>query len=303
MKDFYIDKYHPSSKGPFIFAHRLKEDLERIGLKFNPDSQNRLSIITGNYKEDANNILRLDGLYLDSGNSRGKSKKLNKKIFRCYKKFDHIVFQSEFSKKCYEAFTGTKKENSIIYNGVPEYFFKECEPIDKPYGFDKVVIASSKWRRHKRIEEAIQAFKSPKLKNIALVILGGYKNIDEPNIFSLPKIDPSKLPSYLQMADAMIHLSWLDWCPNSVVEGLASRLPVLCSHNGGTRELVRNDGVIINLEEDYEIGTEVTLYRPPKVDINIIIDGILELIEMPKINTREDLKISNTSLLYSKLFK
>ena len=303
MKDFYIDKYHPSKKGPFIFSHRLKEGLEAMGLGFNQKSQNRLSIITGSYLEGANNMLRLDGLYLDSGNTMGKSSKLNRPIFNCYRKFDHIVFQSEYAKNVYEAFTEEKQPNTIIYNGAPDIFFKECEPVDKPEGFEKVIIASSKWRRHKRIEEAISAFKDERLKDVALVIMGGYKNIDQKNIFCLPKVHPEELPKYYQMADGQIHLCWLACCPNTVVECLASRLPVLCSHNGGTKELVKDDGIIIKLEEDYEYGTMVPLYRPPKVDINIIVEGVLKLLEMPKIKEREDLKISHCASRYSELFK
>jgi glycosyltransferase involved in cell wall biosynthesis len=135
------------------------------------------------------------------------------------------------------------------------------------------------------------------------VVLGGYKAIDMPNVFCLPMIRSDELPKYYKMADAMIHLCWLDCCPNSVIEGLASGLPVLCSHNGGTKELVKDDGIIIQIEDDYRYGDMVPLYSPPEVDIDIIVDGVLRLLEMPKIKPREDLKISNTSLLYSKLFK
>jgi glycosyltransferase involved in cell wall biosynthesis len=301
MKDFYIDKTS-GENGPTIFGLRLKEQLEKDGLLFNENSNNRVCIISGKIKKGANNILRLDGLYLDAGGKEGKSEILNKRIFKSYRRFDKIVFQSEFSRECYEAFTGIKKENYIINNGAPISFFKESISATRPEGFDKVVIASSKWRRHKRIKECINAFKDKRLKNVALVILGGYKNVDMPNVFCLPRIPHSDLPKYYQMADAMIHLAWLDWCPNTVVEGLASRLPVLCSHNGGTKELVKNDGVVIQLEEDYKIGEEVYLYQPPKVDTNIIVEGILKTLNIPKIQERKDLKISNTSLQYSNLF-
>ena len=101
----------------------------------------------------------------------------------------------------------------------------------------------------------------------------------------------------------MIHIAWLDCCPNSVVEGLASGLPVLCSHNGGTKELVKNDGIVIQLEEDYELGTKLDLYSPPKIDVNKIVEGILKCLEMPRVKNRDDLKMSNVSLLYKKLFK
>ena len=63
------------------------------------------------------------------------------------------------------------------------------------------------------------------------------------------------------------------------------------------------DGIVIKLEEDYKYGSMVPLYRPPKVDINIIVEGVLKLIEMPKIKIRDDLKISHCASEYSKIFK
>lgn len=300
--NFYINSYSNSS-GPTIFAYRLKNSLESQGIQFSEGSNNRISVVTGPYITGKNNILRLDGLYLDSGNHLGNSKYLNAPIFECYKNFDHIVFQSEYAKRTYEAFTNTKRPHSIIYNGVEDIFFSNQDSIDKPEGFEKVVIASSKWRRHKRIEECIEAFQDKRLKDIALVILGGYQQVDMKNVFCLPMISPEDLPKYYKMADAMIHLCWLDCCPNSVVEGLASGLPVICSHNGGTKELVKNDGVVIKLEEDYKYGKMVDLYHPPKVDINIIVEGILKVLDMPKIQERKDLKITSTSLQYINLFK
>ena len=102
------------------------------------------------------------------------------------------------------------------------------------------------------------------------------------------------------MADAMIHLAWLDWCPNTVVEALSCGVPVLCSHNGGTKELVKDNGVIIQLEEDYEIGTKVPLYNPPKVDTNTIVEGVLEVMEKSTIFERPDLDIKHVAEQYEK---
>ena len=273
MNNFFINNYS-NTDGPSIFANRLKIELENQNYNFDIESKNRINITTGSYREDFFNILRLDGLYLDSGNTLGDSDQLNEPIFKCYSEFDHIVFQSEFSKKVYESFTGIKKPNTIIYNGVEDRFFENTDSIEKPEGFEKVVIASSKWRRHKRIEECIEAFKNEKLKDVALVILGGYKSVDSKNIFSLPMVHPQDLPKYYKMADAMIHLCWLDSCPNSVVESLASGLPVICSHNGGTSELVKGDGIVIQLEEDYDYGKKVDLYNPPKVCIETIVSAV-----------------------------
>ena len=76
---------------------------------------------------------------------------------------------------------------------------------------------------------------------------------------------------------------------------------VVCSHNGGTKELVKDNGVVVQLEEDYEIGSRVPLYNPPKVDTSIIVDGILEVLEKPTIFDRPDLDIKTVAKNYEKI--
>ena len=46
-------------------------------------------------------------------------------------------------------------------------------------------------------------------------------------------------------SDWMIHLAWLDHCPNTVVEALSQKCPVICTNSGGTAEIVKNSGVVI----------------------------------------------------------
>ena len=99
----------------------------------------------------------------------------------------------------------------------------------------------------------------------------------------------------------MIHLAWLDWCPNTVVEGLCCGLPVLCSSNGGTKELVKNDGVVIQIEDDYIPGDPASLYSPPEVDSDVVADGVLSVLEIEKHSGRHDLSIYNASKLYDSL--
>ena len=296
MNNFYITNLHRGSGGPWFFARRLAEELKNSGLNHDAESNNRITLIKGTPKPEANNILRLDGLYFFKCRE-------NKAIFKAYESYDHIVFQGKFCKDQYEAFTGTVRPHTTIRNGVDDAFFNPSTEIIKTD--NPVVVASAHWRRHKRLDEIVEAFSSPKLKNVELWVLNGkgFKKPVTENVKLLNNYPLPKLPGVLQSCTAMIHLAWLDWCPNSVVEGLASGLPVLCSHNGGTKELVKDDGIVIQLEEDYKIGTKLNLYSPPKVDINVVVKGVEELIEMPRIKTREDLKISNVALKYKKLFK
>jgi len=294
--NFFISNLHRGSGGPWIFCKRLKNELVSQGIGYSKDAYNRMSIISGAPEEGKFNILRLDGLYFYKCRQ-------NKNIFKSRELYDHIIYQGDFCKQQYEAFTGTIKDSTIIRNGVPDSFFNQETNLITCK--NPVVVASAHWRRHKRLNEIIEAFSSPKLKNVELWVLNGkgFKGKVTDNVKLMSNYKPSKLPQILQSATAMIHLAWLDWCPNSVIEGLASGLPVLCSHNGGTKELVKDDGIIIELEEDYKIGTRLDLYSPPKVDIEIIVKGIQDIIEMPSVTNRDDLKISNVASKYKQLFK
>ena len=210
----------------------------------------------------------------------------------------------------YETFTGIVKDNAVIYNGVPSSFNHDAPPAyadSRAEGYEKVCITSASWRRHKRLEELVEAYKSPKLKPACLLVLGGKDydaDIDIPeNVFMLEKYPHWALPSLYVTADAMLFISWLDCWPNAVVEALACGIPVMCSHNGGTNELVGDDGVILHLEADYEFGTKVPLYNPKKVDNEAIIEGILKVLEMPKGFTRPDLDIAQTAQKYEEHFR
>jgi glycosyltransferase involved in cell wall biosynthesis len=89
----------------------------------------------------------------------------------------------------------------------------------------------------------------------------------------------------------------LDWCPNTVVEALACGLPVLCSHNGGTKELVRGSGIIQEFEETYDFK-KVPLYKPPMPDPKLVARGMSELLEWREPIDRPDLYMDHVAMQY-----
>ena len=50
----------------------------------------------------------------------------------------------------------------------------------------------------------------------------------------------------------MLHMAWLDHCPNVVVEALSQDCPVICTDSGGTKEIVQKNGMIIPESTPYE---------------------------------------------------
>ena len=298
FKSFYINRTEKKN-GPSIFGYRLKQELINKGFKFNPlfPSVNYI-FSSGLFRPFCKNILRLDGLYFDLGNTLGNSEKLNGPIFRAYKKTDAIVFQSEFNKKLFERFAGYPKCPAIVIpNGVTSDFSPIGERID--YGFKKTVICSSNWRIHKRLECIIKGFLEYGNQDVGLVVLGWgiEKQIEHPNIKYVGKINIEELPNYLRGGNAFIHLSWLDGCPNTVIEALACGLPVICSHNGGTKEVVRSNGIIIECEEDYNFE-KVALFKPPKCDKRLVATAIEKILNWPNTIEAEYLKIDRIADKY-----
>lgn len=279
---FYINNVR-NIGGPGIFGLRLKHELLKKGWRWDsvlPHISYMFS--SGSSRPFCKNILRVDGLYFDSENTVGDCDKLNRPIFRAYRRASGIVFQSQFNRRLFAQFAGEPGcPTTVIPNGAPDSFSPEGERIE--YGYKKTLICSAKWKAHKRVECAIKGFLTYGDPGTGLVILGSHPpmQLEHPNIRYLGRMPAEQLPKYLRGADAFIHLAWLDHCPNSVVEALCCGLPVLCTHNGGTKEVVRSNGIVLHCEEDYEYQ-RVPLYDPPRCDKNIVAQGIEQILRWNK---------------------
>lgn len=317
------EKYLIGYSGPSQFMKRLDTTLNHYLIHNSQNPYMDIACIEGSPNQNAShNILRLDGLYFDL---KANNKDRNKSIFKAYKEFDHIVFQSKFSRDMYFAFVGERDKTSIIYNGAPIKNYNSSIAsaqqifLDEPltpkleqtrYGCRTYVCASS-WRRHKRLEEIVDAFCTKHLEDSCLIVFGN--NIPQEvrdKISHSPNIDVygeyhgfQEIDHYYLMADAFIHLSWLDWCPNAVVEAISCGLPIICSHNGGTHELLErfnHPGKVLKLEDDYIIGTEVDLYNPPEIDIDYLAQEIANA-NLEFADTNSDIKMLRVAKEYLKV--
>ena len=302
MSSFKINTINDKS-GPGIFGSRLCDGLLEKGWTWNPaQPKYNICFATGQKIPGSVNVLRLDNLYFDSENTIGDTDKLNAPIRQVYNTFDKIIFQSEFAVEQYKAHLGPiRVPYKVIYNGVPTTFSSKGNKVN--YGFNKTFICSADWRAHKRLEPMMEAFKLfDKSLNYGLVILGNCKVKDNhPNIVYPGKLHHTQIPEYTRGADAGVHISWLDCSPNVVYEMLACGLPVLCSHNGGTKEIIRNDGLALKLENDYNYS-RVALYKPPKPNLGLLHQGMKDILTK-KVSDRPDLYIEHVVNEYDKFMR
>jgi glycosyltransferase involved in cell wall biosynthesis len=275
MKIHFDNVDWSSTTGPNSFASTLGKcliDKGHILVDDGPSADISLIFIEKSGKALANKtVQRLDGFWFKPSDV---SKNTN--IINTYVNADKVVFQSmfdlEFFRKVFKEFDVTK--STVIRNGTFIKRFYESETIPEiselRKKYNHIFVSSSNWHRQKRLKENMQLFEQLKHRyhNSCLVVLGN--NIDvrptSANVLLAGSQSQEICMQLYAAADWMIHLAWLDHCPNVVVHALSQETPVICSSSGGTKELVKNFGHVLFEESEFDFQL-VDYDRPPEIDL------------------------------------
>lgn len=269
-----------SASGPNHFASKLVKYALKNGVDFDfntkPDA--RLCFIETHVKKTENTPLyqRLDGIYF---NLSQPYKIQNANIEKTYNEANGVIFQSNFNKYLTTEYFGEHSNSVVIHNGADLEIIEKTptlnhSALDK---FDNVWCCASSWRPHKRLNENIRYFLEYSSERDCLVIAGkSEEKINKNNrIFYVGNIDITKLISLYKRSKYFIHLSWLDHCPNVVVDARASGCSIICSSAGGTKEIAGLDAVVLQ-EEEWDFKP-VKLYNPPPINFDKKIKNIWDI--------------------------
>ena len=92
-----------------------------------------------------------------------------------------------------------------------------------------------------------------------------------------------QLYSLYKKCKFFVHLAWLDHCPNVVVDARACGCIIICSSEGGTKEIAGSDAIVIK-EEEWDFRP-IALYEPPKMDFTRKINiGSESQVDMKKVS-------------------
>ena len=273
-----LEAKHTLHTGKGKFAIRLKKALKELGVKatFEPDSpsmRGKFDIVLGFgkflEKHDAKKkIVRLGALHIDKNEDY---KKLNKRKKKAIHSADGVIYQSKFSKKLCREFLGKPDcPEAVIFNGADPKEF-DVEPMKSPFKYN--FLASTRvWTPQKRLCFIKEAFYRAGIDNSCLWVCGdtGKDGIigkihygKTKTCWHLGLVSEKKLASLYKLCNAMIHITYLDACPNSVVEALVAGCPVICTDQGGVYELVKS-GYRLFYDKQYNFKP-IDLNKPPKL--------------------------------------
>ncbi len=282
--------------GKGLFCYKLGRQLRKMGVDVTGDDSKNvdiaLNVIRLSHKRAKINVLRLNGVYHNTAqNYEKKNANIKKSLQEC----DAVVYQSLHALRLCDAFIGEANASVprvIIYNG-SEIVKRRVMPHVmiggklEPFNKKKTVIAFSKWRPHKRLQDIINCFLLAEVPDSRLCIVGDItksglcpreivRTRDLGNVHFLGQLDQNALYAHLRLSDLSIHLCWFDACPNSVVEALCHGVPVISNNVGGTRELLMMCGLselVCKIDDAYAYKP-VDLYNPPEIDRSIVAEKI-----------------------------
>jgi len=98
----------------------------------------------------------------------------------------------------------------------------------------------------------------------------------------------------------LIHIAKIESCSNAVVESLVSGLPVITNNVGGTKELVRDNGIVLNL--DKKILFNEKYFSDYKCDKLILSKGLKKIVKFKR-KKNEKLLPKNITKKYYNFFQ
>ncbi|MBD3293849.1 MAG: glycosyltransferase [Armatimonadia bacterium] len=266
-----------ATTGKGFFAARLAAEMKSLGAKVTADTSEKVDVALHighiHYKSHARkDVLRLGPARVSTHENMSK---LNAAKAKSVKIADGIVFQSEYSRRVMRKFVAKPpRKSTVVYNGVNYDWYDECVAAkDLPH---KVVFVAStrKWIPQKRLKDVVLSFKAADIKDSALYVLGNplefnHKKHGADNIHFAGNCDQIEIASYLKAATAMVHAVYLDACPNSVVEAIGAKAPVVCTDQGGTVELLKGWNYIAVQDKPFA-WKPVNLAKPPRIDHTVM---------------------------------
>jgi len=289
------------------FAQRLVKVWREIGVDVTTDSRIKADIALHigrmNYKSKARkHVLRVGPANIDTNMNW---KKINREKAASVKAADAIVYQSKYSRKIYHNLVcRPDKPEIVIFNG--------ADPRDynvQPYNnhFQYIFLASTRvWLKQKRLKTIIRSFLEADIHGSRLIVCGNTQGVERKygdlnNLMFTGNISDMVLARMYKSCIAMIHLTFVDACPNSVVEAQVAGLPVIHTDQGGTKEIVKCGCEIKDKPFKYK---PVDLNKPPKIDRKELISAMRKIIDSKVLcDNVEHLYIQNIARQYLNFFK
>jgi len=177
------------------------------------------------------------------------TEELNRPLRLALHTADHVLYQSEFSRRSSDEFLGQPQGSwEVLYNAVDVELFTPAPA--RPDGPPVLLLGGDQTQAY-RLEVALRTV--ARLPDSRLLVTGRLVSSPEPLLDELGlrdrvefvgRYDQRRAPALIRSAHVMLHTKVNDPCPSAVIEAMACGLPVVYPRSGGTVELVGDEAGI-----------------------------------------------------------
>lgn len=183
-------------------------------------------------------IHRVDGV---AELGRGTKSEVDPIQFSINSLCDLTVFQSEYSRSAFEQFNVVPEKWNIVHNGVDGSVFFPSDIRRLQEGPFRIAASSWSPNRNKGFAQLAQLSLIP---GVEVHFMGQWNETIEPlKTVNHGSQRPADLAVILRDMDAFVHAGINEACSNSIVEALATGLPVMYVDSGANKELVGEFGI------------------------------------------------------------
>jgi glycosyltransferase involved in cell wall biosynthesis len=197
-------------------------------------------------RPDVRVVHRVDGAARDYGRYGGADE-AQRDVNRLA---DLTIFQSHYARfSCREKHHVISGDGPVIPNAVDVGRF---HPAPDAARLDRPRIACVTWSTNAKKGAAGIAQLGQRHPEYQFVLCGRYETVaDAPNVERHGPLRHDALAGVLRSCHVLLFLSENEACPNVVLEGLASGLPIAYRHSGGVPELVGDAGEPVGVDESF----------------------------------------------------
>ena len=196
---------------------------------------------------------------------------------RSLRRSDAVIFLTHYAARVIQNFCGTLNRVSFIPHGVGNNFrsiqgkVHNFMPGEEPIRL--LYVSNADLYKHQwKVIEAVEILRDRGF-NVTLTLVGGgsglpqrmlldQKKRSDPSgefIFQKEFVPHSDLPSILAQADIFVFASSCENMPNTLVEAMASGLPIACSNRGPMPEVLQDAGVYFDPEVTISIANSIKI--------------------------------------------
>lgn len=194
---------------------------------------------------------------------------------RSLRRSNGVIFLTRYAARVIQESCGPLDNVSFIPHGVGSNFVaikrKEHSAISMGDSLRLIYVSNADLYKHQwKVIEATEMLRKQGI-NVSLTLVGGgdglpqkmlmeQKDRSDPLgefIFQKHFVPHSELPSLLAQADIFVFASSCENMPNTLVEAMASGLPIACSNRGPMPEVLEDAGVYFDPEESTSIAQAI----------------------------------------------